>query len=183
MVDKEDTGAIVISLPETEEPSTTPPAPATSGPMVPSSNANETTLVHTDAALIYACPLPKDKGSWSHASVLGDFTASEATGAGCNVKFAFTGSSLPPFSPGAIELMIAAGDSVTMYGATGTEAGVFGCSVTALASGWWNAFGTANYFVPYSGSCTLAGLGFGKHTVTMTNDPSASPPLPSFLPR
>lgn len=61
-----------------------------------------------------------------------------------------------------------------MYGGTGPKAGVFGCSTSSdiwEAVGWWNAYGTATFFAAYQGSCTIAGLGFGKHTITMTNSP------------
>ncbi|ORY63693.1 hypothetical protein BCR35DRAFT_334797 [Leucosporidium creatinivorum] len=132
-------------------------------PMQGSSDAEETVIVHSDSSLEYGCP---QNGTWSHSQVLsGSLTASTVDGAGCYVSFTFTG------------------DSVQMFGATGPKAGVFGCSTSSdiwQAVGWWSAFGTTPYFASYQGSCTIAGLGFGKHTITMTNSPSELHLLPRF---
>lgn len=63
-------------------------------------------------------------------------------------------------------------------GGTGVDAGVFGCSVdistTKQETDWWNGVGETNYFVPYAGSCRLAGLGYGKHTIQYVNSPCSS---------
>lgn len=42
-------------------------------------------------------------------------------------------------------------------------------------TGWWSAFGSANYFRPYAGSCTIYGLGYDQHTVQMVNSPWEDP--------
>lgn len=64
-----------------------------------------------------------------------------------------------------------------MYGATGPKAGVFGCSTASdlwKTVGWWSAYGSSSFFKPYQGSCSIRGLGYGSHTITMTNSPSGS---------
>jgi hypothetical protein len=38
-------------------------------------------------------------------------------------------------------------------------------------TGWWNAYGSANFYRPYSGSCSIQGIGYDKHTIQLTNSP------------
>jgi hypothetical protein len=62
-----------------------------------------------------------------------------------------------------------------MFGAIGPKAGVFGCSTSSdlwNTVGWWNAFSTTAALRPYQGTCSIKGLGYGSHTITMTNSPS-----------
>ncbi|KAM0786319.1 hypothetical protein ACM66B_001794 [Microbotryomycetes sp. NB124-2] len=134
-----------------------PPGAGTTDAMKPMSNAEYTVVVHTDPAIEYDCPT-KD-GNWTHNNVLaGTLTGSMTSGPGCYVRFTFTG------------------DSVTMYGGTGPKFGVFQCSTTGSddlweATGAWNAFGQSNFFKAYQGSCTIAGLGYSRHQITLTNSP------------
>ncbi|GAA5941515.1 hypothetical protein JCM3775_005099 [Rhodotorula graminis] len=61
-----------------------------------------------------------------------------------------------------------------IYGASGTDGGVFGCSVSASNrnyTGWWNAYGASNTYKPFQGSCAMQGLGWDDHTVQLVNSP------------
>ncbi|KAI5474145.1 hypothetical protein MNV49_004145 [Pseudohyphozyma bogoriensis] len=123
--------------------------------MVQASNSSATTIVYSDKTLVYSCPT--SNGSWT-VQKIGDMAGIVADGPGCQVQFTFTG------------------DSIMVYGATGTEAGVFGCWVdnNNLWGGWWNAYGTGNWFMPYTQMCNIAGIGYGKHTVSVVNDPNSN---------
>ncbi|KWU41185.1 hypothetical protein RHOSPDRAFT_37295 [Rhodotorula sp. JG-1b] len=144
---------------EAEKSSSTATATAawatqTSGGMQQSSDKQDTIILHSDASLSYGCPKSGDK--WEQESLTDSLTAHTATGAGCWMKYTFQG------------------DSVQVYGASGLQAGVFGCSVNSgptNTSGWWNAYGSANFYRPYSGSCSIQGLGYDKHTIQLTNSP------------
>ncbi|GAA5991941.1 hypothetical protein JCM11641_001598 [Rhodosporidiobolus odoratus] len=116
---------------------------------------NDVVLLHTDSAIEYSCPGKDD--SWSTESLTDSLTAKTATGAGCTMKFTFTG------------------DSIQLYGATGKDAGVFGCSVDTSVmnyTDWWSGEGSSNTYQPYQGSCTMQGIGYDKHTVQLVNSPN-----------
>ncbi|GAA6054794.1 hypothetical protein RTBOTA2_004248 [Rhodotorula toruloides] len=136
-------------------PATAPWATKTSGGMAAFSDDLTTIVVHTDSSIEYGCPLAGD--SWQQESLTDSLTAHTATGKGCYMKYTFTG------------------DSVQVYGATGVQAGVFGCSIgTSLwnATGWWNAYGSGNHFQPYAGSCQMQGLGYDSHEIQLVNSPN-----------
>ncbi|GAA5990130.1 hypothetical protein JCM10908_005836 [Rhodotorula pacifica] len=129
-------------------------ATQTSGGMQQVSDEQNTIVLHSDASLSYGCP--KSGDSWQQESLTDSLTAHTATGPGCWMRYTFQG------------------DSVQVYGASGLQAGVFGCSVNAgptNASGWWNAYGSSNFYAPYRGSCKIQGLGYDKHTIQLTNSP------------
>ncbi|GAA5878271.1 hypothetical protein JCM3774_001136 [Rhodotorula dairenensis] len=129
-------------------------ATQTSGGMQQASDGQDTIVLHTDPSLSYGCPKKGD--SWQQEKLTDSLTAHTATGPGCWMRYTFQG------------------DSVQVYGASGLQAGVFGCSVNAgptNVSGWWNAFGSANFYQPYRGSCSIQGLGYDKHTVQLANSP------------
>ncbi|TKA56011.1 hypothetical protein B0A53_01714 [Rhodotorula sp. CCFEE 5036] len=144
---------------EAEKSSSTETATAawatqTSGGMQQSSDKQDTIILHSDASLSYGCPKSGDK--WEQESLTDSLTAHTATGAGCWMRYTFQG------------------DSVQVYGASGLQAGVFGCSVNSGSTnttGWWNAYGSANFYRPYSGSCSIQGIGYDKHTIQLTNSP------------
>ncbi|KAK4051963.1 hypothetical protein OIO90_004493 [Microbotryomycetes sp. JL221] len=141
---------------------TEPPGAGGTEAMKPLSNSDYTVIVHTDPAIEYNCPT--QEGNWTHNNVLPgtSITGSITSGPGCYVRFTFTG------------------DSVTMYGGTGPKFGVFQCHTSTEvwdATGAWNAFGQTNFFKAYQGSCTIAGLGYDKHTITLTNSPRATTTL------
>ncbi|GAA5893889.1 hypothetical protein JCM5296_004628 [Sporobolomyces johnsonii] len=127
---------------------------ATSGAMASFENDEDTIVLPDDNRITYNCPKTSD--IWQQATLTDNLEARTATGEGCYMEFTFQG------------------DSVQIYGATGTDAGVFGCSVNTAnwnATGWWNANAQANYFRPYQGSCSIQGLGFDTHTVQLVNTP------------
>ncbi|BGP33555.1 hypothetical protein JCM10296v2_005359 [Rhodotorula toruloides] len=141
-------------------PATAPWATKTSGGMAAFSDDLTTIVVHTDSSIEYGCPLEGD--SWQQESLTDSLTAHTATGKGCYMKYTFTG------------------DSVQVYGATGVQAGVFGCSIgTSLwnATGWWNAYGSGNHFQPYAGSCQMQGLGYDSHEIKLVNSPNEAKKL------
>ncbi|GAA5882880.1 hypothetical protein JCM16303_006624 [Sporobolomyces ruberrimus] len=119
-------------------------------------NDKETTIavVGTSSGFTFKCP--KSSDSWKDVTLGKELNAKVAEGAGCYMEYIFTG------------------DSIQLYGTTGIEAGIFGCFVTTPqwnATGWWDAGGGATLTNAYQGSCILAGLGFGEHTVRLTNSP------------
>ncbi|GAA6035619.1 hypothetical protein JCM8097_004931 [Rhodosporidiobolus ruineniae] len=131
-------------------------ATKTSGGMTQGEQDGSFIVLQSDSAIDYWCPHSADK--WEDTALSDSLQAKTATGAGCTASYTFTG------------------DSVQIYGATGVDAGVFGCSVTVTSSrnetDWWDAAASANYFRPYAGSCSIAGIGYGKHTVQLVNSPS-----------
>ncbi|KAK4050260.1 hypothetical protein OIV83_003581 [Microbotryomycetes sp. JL201] len=155
--DKNTTKTMQVSALEDATRPREPPGAGSTDAMKPISNSDYTVVVHTDPSIEYDCPT-KD-GNWTHNNVLaGTLTGSITSGPGCYVRFTFTG------------------DAVTMYGGTGPKFGVFQCSTTGSedlweATGAWNAFGQTNFFKAYQGSCTIAGLGYSRHQVTLTNSP------------
>ncbi|GAA5912426.1 hypothetical protein JCM8208_005167 [Rhodotorula glutinis] len=129
-------------------------ATSTAGGMEQYTDSNDTVVLHDDLSVTYSCPTAGDE--WVVEQLTDSLSAHTATGAGCTVEYAFQG------------------DAVQIYGATGTEGGVFGCSVTASGrnfTGWWNGRGTSNTFQPYQGSCSMQGLGWDGHTVQLVNSP------------
>ncbi|GAA5852483.1 hypothetical protein JCM9279_003465 [Rhodotorula babjevae] len=129
-------------------------ATKTTGGMEQYTDSNDTVVLHDDLSVTYSCPTAGDE--WVVEQLTDSLSAHTATGAGCKVEYAFEG------------------DAVQIYGATGTEGGVFGCSVTASGrnfTGWWNGRGTSNTFNPYQGSCSMQGLGWDGHTVQLVNSP------------
>ncbi|GAA6024546.1 hypothetical protein JCM11491_000601 [Sporobolomyces phaffii] len=129
-----------------------PPEP---GPM--QDHQDETTTIRTVATangFTFECPNKRD--AWQDVTVGKELQAKVAQGPGCYMDYTFTG------------------DSIQIYGTTGTEAGIFGCFVTTPqwnASGWWDAGGGATLQNAYQGSCKMQGLGYGEHTVRLVNSP------------
>ncbi|BGP49771.1 hypothetical protein JCM10450v2_005676 [Rhodotorula kratochvilovae] len=120
----------------------------TAGGMEQYSDSNDTVVLHGDGSITYFCP--DDGDEWTVEQLSDSLSAHTATGAGCKMEYAFTD------------------------GATGTDAGVFGCSVdTSMwnATGWWNGYGTSNTYKPYQGSCQMKGLRYDKHTIQLVNSP------------
>ncbi|BGP49759.1 hypothetical protein JCM10450v2_005664 [Rhodotorula kratochvilovae] len=130
-----------------------PWATSTTG-MAPYTDEEDTVVLHSEGSLTYACP--NDGDEWVVEDLTDSLSAHTATGAGCYVQYAFKG------------------DGVQIYGATGTDGGVFGCSVSAGSrnyTGWWNGYGTSNTYKPYQGSCAMQGLGWDEHTIQLVNSP------------
>ncbi|TNY20777.1 hypothetical protein DMC30DRAFT_446764 [Rhodotorula diobovata] len=141
-----------------------PWATSTTG-MAPFSDGDDTVVVHSDVGITYACPNKGDE--WVVEDLTDSLSAHTATGAGCYMSYAFKGESRRSGS-------WLSSDGMQIYGATGTEGGVFGCSVSASGrnyTGWWNAYGASNTFQPYQGSCAMQGLGWDDHTVQLVNSP------------
>ncbi|GAA6063803.1 hypothetical protein JCM10212_005966 [Sporobolomyces blumeae] len=127
----------------------------TTGAMQLANDGFTTLLLPISNGLTFACPNKQDE--WKDETLGTELQAKVANGAGCYVEYTFKG------------------DTVQIYGATGTEAGIFGCFVTAPSqnsTGWWDAGGLANTFEPYQGSCSIGGLGYGDHTVRLVNSPT-----------
>ncbi|GAA5894377.1 hypothetical protein JCM6882_007643 [Rhodosporidiobolus microsporus] len=140
-------------------------ATKTSGGMEVSSDEDNTVVLHTDSSISYSCPTKGDE--WTTESLTDSLTAHTATGAGCTMSYTFTG------------------DQIQVYGASGKDAGVFGCEVDLTKdlnkTGWWNAYGVTDTFRPYQGSCRMQGLGYDKHTIKLINSPNGSPLTSSYL--
>ncbi|GAA5833077.1 hypothetical protein JCM11251_006507 [Rhodosporidiobolus azoricus] len=131
-------------------------ATKTSGGMEQHADANDAVILHTDSSISYTCPTKGDE--WKVESLTDGLSAHTATGAGCTMEYTFTGN------------------LIQIYGATGKEAGVFGCEVELTKdldkTGWWQGYAGTDTFRPYQGSCRMAGLGYDKHTVRLINSPS-----------
>ncbi|GAA5912397.1 hypothetical protein JCM8208_005154 [Rhodotorula glutinis] len=137
-----------------------PWATSTTG-MQPYKDEEDTVVVHSDGGITYACPNKGDE--WVVEDLTDSLSAHTATGAGCYMSYSFKGESSSS-SPA----------SLSSNGATGTDGGVFGCSVSASNrnfTGWWNAYGASNTFKPFQGSCAMQGLGWDDHTVQLVNSP------------
>ncbi|GAA5852188.1 hypothetical protein JCM8547_006693 [Rhodosporidiobolus lusitaniae] len=128
-------------------------ATKTAGGMEPYADQQDVVILHDDSSISYTCPNADDK--WTTESLTDSLTAKTATGAGCSATYTFTG------------------DTIQVYGATGTDAGVFGCSVDIgsdiNSTEWWNAYGTTNTYKPYQGACLMQGLGYDVHTIQYVN--------------
>ncbi|GAA6053166.1 hypothetical protein JCM3770_002886 [Rhodotorula araucariae] len=130
-----------------------PWATSTTG-MTTYTDGDDTVVLHSEGSLTYGCPNGGDE--WVVEDLTDSLSAHTTTGAGCYVSYAFKG------------------DGVQVYGATGSDGGVFGCSVSAGSrnyTGWWNGYGTTNTYKPYQGSCAMYGLGYDEHTVLLVNSP------------
>ncbi|BGP17878.1 hypothetical protein JCM10213v2_005920 [Rhodosporidiobolus nylandii] len=132
-----------------------PWATSTGGGMSAYNDEDNTIILHTDGNLNYTCPAgTKDADAWKAEGLTDALTAHTATGPGCKVQYTFKG------------------DSIQIYGATASDAGVFGCSVDTSVmqyTNWWNAQGSANTFEPYKGSCIMQGIGYDTHLVEFEN--------------
>ncbi|GAA5907411.1 uncharacterized protein JCM6883_001196 [Sporobolomyces salmoneus] len=143
---------------ETETKSTSsdvPWASARPGSMQPFSDDQTTVkVVGVSSGFTFECPKAGD--SWKDVTLGTELQAKYAEGAGCYMEYVFTG------------------DSIQIYGTTGTEAGIFGCFVTTPqwnATEWWDASGGATATNAYAGSCFMNGLGYSEHTVRLVNSP------------
>ncbi|GAA5954633.1 hypothetical protein JCM3765_003835 [Sporobolomyces pararoseus] len=111
-------------------------------------------VVGVSNGFTFACPKKGD--SWQDVTLGTELQAKFAQGAGCYMEYVFTG------------------DSIQIFGSTGTEAGIFGCFVTTPqwnATEWWDAAGPATITDAYAGSCQMNGLGYSEHTVRLVNSP------------
>ncbi|POY73372.1 hypothetical protein BMF94_3709 [Rhodotorula taiwanensis] len=89
-------------------------ATQTTGGMTQASDDHDTIVVHSDAGVTYGCPRKTD--TWQVESLTDSLSAHVASGPGCFMRYSFTG------------------DSIQVYGASGLQAGVFGCSEASTAA-------------------------------------------------
>ncbi|GAA5851709.1 hypothetical protein JCM3766R1_005680 [Sporobolomyces carnicolor] len=132
-----------------------PWASARPGSMQPFSDSQTTIrVVGVSEGFTFECPKKGD--SWKDVTLGTELHAKYAEGPGCYMEYQFTG------------------DSIQIFGTTGTEAGIFGCFVTTPlwnSTEWWDASGGATQTNAYAGSCQMNGLGYSEHTVRLVNSP------------
>ncbi|GAA5852454.1 hypothetical protein JCM9279_003453 [Rhodotorula babjevae] len=144
-----------------------PWATSTTG-MQPYKDEDDTVVVHSDGGITYACPNKGDE--WVVEDLTDSLSAHTATGAGCYMSYSSVRFAVDDLTRRSVR----ADDVPRADGATGTDGGVFGCSVSASNrnyTGWFNAFGASNTYKPFQGSCAMQGLGWDDHTVQLVNSP------------